>query len=81
VRLTCSGGGRIAGNHRRNLFLRHRHADFWRRPSAKYPEHGQRFTGEPAYFKHITEAAKTLLDASHTTPADYQYAVFPPAKH
>src|SRR5512146_839520 len=27
--------------------------DFWRRPEAKYPEHGMRFTGEPACFKHI----------------------------
>ncbi|HEY5668671.1 MAG TPA: hydroxymethylglutaryl-CoA synthase [Anaerolineales bacterium] len=50
--------------------------DFWRRANQKYPEHGQRFTGEPAYFKHITEAAQTLMDATHTTPADYQYAVF-----
>ena len=50
--------------------------DFWRRQHEKYPEHGQRFTGEPAYFKHITEAGKVLLDASGTTPADYKYAVF-----
>ncbi|MCI0521642.1 MAG: hydroxymethylglutaryl-CoA synthase, partial [Chloroflexi bacterium] len=50
--------------------------DFWRRQYQKYPEHGQRFTGEPAYFRHIGEAARTLLDATHTTAADYQYAVF-----
>ena len=50
--------------------------DFWRRAYQKYPEHGQRFTGEPAYFKHITEAGKTLLEATGTTPADYKYAVF-----
>jgi hydroxymethylglutaryl-CoA synthase len=50
--------------------------DFWRRANQKYPEHGQRFTGEPAYFKHITEAARTLMNATHTTPEDYQYAVF-----
>lgn len=50
--------------------------DFWRRQYAKYPEHGQRFTGEPAYFKHVSEAARTLLIATGTTPADYQYAVF-----
>ena len=50
--------------------------DFWRRAYQKYPEHGQRFTGEPAYFKHITEAGQVLLEATSTTPADYQYAVF-----
>lgn len=50
--------------------------DFWRRAYQKYPEHGHRFTGEPAYFKHITEAVKTLLEESSTTPADYRYAVF-----
>ncbi|MFQ5616165.1 MAG: hydroxymethylglutaryl-CoA synthase [Anaerolineales bacterium] len=50
--------------------------DFWRRAYQKYPEHGQRFTGEPAYFKHITEAAAAILEATDTTPADYQYAVF-----
>jgi hydroxymethylglutaryl-CoA synthase len=50
--------------------------DFWRRANQKYPEHGQRFTGEPAYFKHILEAGRTLMEATHTTAADYQYAVF-----
>jgi hydroxymethylglutaryl-CoA synthase len=50
--------------------------DFWRRQYQKYPEHGQRFTGEPAYFKHITQAGQVLLDATQTTAADYKYAVF-----
>jgi hydroxymethylglutaryl-CoA synthase len=50
--------------------------DFWRRQHAIYPEHGQRFTGEPAYFTHITEAARALLEATHTSPEDYAYAVF-----
>jgi hydroxymethylglutaryl-CoA synthase len=50
--------------------------DFWRREYQRYPEHGQRFTGEPAYFKHITEAAKVMMEASGTTAKDYQYAVF-----
>src|SRR5512143_719758 len=46
--------------------------DFWRRPGEKYPEHGQRFTGEPAYFKHITGAAEQLLAATGTTAKDYR---------
>jgi hydroxymethylglutaryl-CoA synthase len=50
--------------------------DFWRRENQKYPEHGMRFTGEPAYFKHITEAGKALMEASGTTPKDYKWAVF-----
>ncbi len=50
--------------------------DFWRRAYQHYPEHGQRFTGEPAYFKHITNAAKTLMEESGSKPADYTYAVF-----
>lgn len=50
--------------------------DFWRRAHARYPEHGQRFTGEPAYFKHITEAGSRLMRAAGTTAADYAYAVF-----
>jgi hydroxymethylglutaryl-CoA synthase len=50
--------------------------DFWRREGMPYPEHGGRFTGEPAYFKHVTSAAKGLMDRMGTEPKDYDYAVF-----
>ncbi|MDP3449778.1 MAG: hydroxymethylglutaryl-CoA synthase [Anaerolineaceae bacterium] len=50
--------------------------DFWRRPEQKYPEHGQRFTGEPAYFKHVETAGRVMLQQMKRTPADYNYAVF-----
>ncbi|HSG94287.1 MAG TPA: hydroxymethylglutaryl-CoA synthase, partial [Afifellaceae bacterium] len=50
--------------------------DFWRRAHSNYPSHGDRFTGEPAYFKHIMGAAEALMSALSTTPADYQYAIF-----
>src|SRR5258706_9670480 len=50
--------------------------DFWRRQHEVYPEHGQRFTGEPAYFRHVTSAAQKLLELTGTTPKDYRYAVF-----
>ena len=42
----------------------------------KYPSHGERFTGTPAYFKHITGCAKMLMEKAGTTPKDYDYAVF-----
>ncbi len=50
--------------------------DFWRRQNEKYPEHGQRFTGEPAYFRHILNAGRNLMDALGTKPDDYAHAVF-----
>lgn len=50
--------------------------DFWRREYQRYPEHGNRFTGEPAYFKHITSAGKIMMEALGTQPTDYTWAVF-----
>lgn len=50
--------------------------DFWRRADEKYPSHGERFTGEPAYFKHITASAEELMGAMGTTAEDFDFAVF-----
>ena len=50
--------------------------DFWRRAGESYPSHGDRFTGEPAYFRHITSAARTLMEALELSGADYDWAVF-----
>lgn len=50
--------------------------DFWRREGQSYPSHGGRFTGEPAYFKHITRCAERIFDSMRTTAKDYDYAVF-----
>ncbi|MGB8952120.1 MAG: hydroxymethylglutaryl-CoA synthase [Candidatus Aminicenantales bacterium] len=50
--------------------------DFWRREYQYYPQHGGRFTGEPAYFKHIMGAAKGLMDKAKMKPADFNYVIF-----
>ena len=50
--------------------------DFWRRANETYPEHGERFTGEPAYFSHVQASAEYLMDALETTASNYQFAVF-----
>lgn len=50
--------------------------DFWRRPGAEFPSHGGRFTGKPAYFKHVTSAAKGLMNKTRTEPKDYDFIVF-----
>lgn len=50
--------------------------DFWRRDGVRFPSHGGRFTGEPAYFTHVAQAAKLLLDKTKMTPADFDFCVF-----
>lgn len=50
--------------------------DFWRREYQYYPRHASRFTGEPAYFKHIIGAAKGILKKAELEPKDFKYAVF-----
>jgi len=50
--------------------------DFWRREGQRYPSHGGRFTGEPAYFKHVMSCGELLFKRAGTKPEDYDYAVF-----
>jgi hydroxymethylglutaryl-CoA synthase len=50
--------------------------DFFRRPYQHYPQHGSRFTGDPAYFKHVLAAARQLMELLNTKPEDYAAAVF-----
>jgi len=50
--------------------------DFWRREYQFYPRHASRFTGEPAYFKHITGAAKGIMKKANMKPEDFNYVIF-----
>jgi len=50
--------------------------DFWRRQHADYPSHGGRFTGAPAFFKHVRGATEGLLEKTGTKISDYDYVVF-----
>lgn len=50
--------------------------DFFRRTHQHYPEHGNRFTGEPAYFAHTLEATERFMELMEFTPRDFQWAVF-----
>lgn len=50
--------------------------DFWRKPKADYPEHFGRFTGEPAYFKHVSMATRAILEEVNLQVSDFDYCVF-----
>ncbi len=49
--------------------------DFWRRDGEPYPRHGGRFTGEPAYFKHVSKACKTLMQQLNLQVNDVNYFI------
>jgi hydroxymethylglutaryl-CoA synthase len=50
--------------------------DFWRREGEFYPQHGGRFTGEQAYFKHVMSATRAILEKTGLQPKDFRFAVF-----
>jgi hydroxymethylglutaryl-CoA synthase len=49
--------------------------DFWRREGQRYPSHGGRFTGVPAYFKHVVTTGKKMMEATGTGPEDFDHVV------
>ncbi len=50
--------------------------DFWRRDHQPYPEHAGRFTGQPAYFKHLLTSAKNIMEKNNLKPDDFRFVVF-----
>ena len=81
---SASAGGAAFVIGRERVIARIRHTlsyttdtpDFWRREGQRYPSHGGRFTGEPAYFRHVSECARRLMERAETTPASYAHVVF-----
>lgn len=51
-------------------------SDFWRREGQGFPRHGARFTGKPAYFKHVSTSTINLMERVGMKPSDFKYAVF-----
>lgn len=51
-------------------------ADFWRRQHAEFPSHGGRFTGLPAYFRHVEGATKGLLEKTGINVSEFDHVVF-----
>jgi len=49
--------------------------DFWRRDGEPHPMHGGRFTGDPAYHKHVRNAASKLMDQYNLKASDLTYFV------
>ncbi|MBI4896129.1 MAG: hydroxymethylglutaryl-CoA synthase [Candidatus Aenigmarchaeota archaeon] len=50
--------------------------DFWRREGQRFPRHGSRFTGEPAYFKHVVGATQAIMEKANLKPADFDHVIF-----
>lgn len=50
--------------------------DFWRRQHAEFPSHGGRFTGAPAYFRHVLGATQGMFEKLGYTASDFDYFVF-----
>jgi hydroxymethylglutaryl-CoA synthase len=50
--------------------------DFWRRDGQFFPTHSGRFTGEPAYFRHVEGAANLLIKKEKIDPRKIDWCVF-----
>lgn len=50
-------------------------SDFWRREGEDYPTHAARFTGKPAYFKHVSASTKNLMEKLSLKQEDVDWIV------
>ncbi len=69
--------------HRRSRRLVQLHIDtpdFWRRDGEPYPMHGGRFTGDPAYLKHVRKAATKLMERQNLKAIRLKLLCASPAK-
>lgn len=81
---SAGGAAILLGGDKRHILAEIHHTvsfttdtpDFWRREGQKYPSHGERFTGEPAYFRHVRMASERLFEVAKTKAQDYDWAVF-----
>jgi len=79
----AGGAAFIVGKEKNEMIAEIKHTcsfttdtpDFWRRPGADFPSHGGRFTGEPAYFKHIISASQMLMKETGIKPDELDYVV------
>ena len=84
LEFTASAGGSafIMGTEKVVAEIEHTYSftsdtgDFWRREGRMYPKHGGRFTGEPAYFKHVLSAGNGILERTGLKASDFAYAIF-----
>ncbi len=49
--------------------------DFWRAADEKFPRHAGRFSGEPGYFRHVSEALRGILETQKTELSDIDHVV------
>lgn len=81
---SAGGAALLLGNDKKEVLAEIHHTvsfttdtpDFWRREGQKYPSHGERFTGEPAYFRHVRMASERLFQVAKTQAKSYDWAVF-----
>jgi len=85
LEFTAASGGAtiIIGKHENEILAKLEHTysfttdtpDFWRRQQAEFPRHAGRFTGEPAYFRHLISAAKGVMKKAGIEAKEVDYFV------
>ncbi len=80
----CGGACFLIGDHKNEIIAEIVDAvsfqtdtpDFWRRDGESAPSHAGRFSGEPAYFYHIENSVKKILENNKLKIADFAKVVF-----